>query len=138
MTESTIGKELQLIFSKLKGINRIFRNNNGTAYQGQTIQLRNGDILIKNPRVIRFGLGVGTGDYIGFVQKKITMADIGSTFLVFTNVEIKTKNGKLSTEQKNFDGFIKSNGGLSFVFNHLPEGGQVEKILSSFNGVKES
>lgn len=136
MTESTIMKHVQLAFSKLG--HRLFRNNNGTAWQGDVFKLKNGDILLKNPRPVRFGLTVGSGDLIGFVKKTITPLDVGTQLLIFTNIEIKSKNGRLTSEQAQFDQYVKSNGGVSMVIKELPLGGTIENAIHSFRGLEKA
>lgn len=136
MTETTIMKSVQLAFSKLG--HRLFRNNVGVAWQGECFRLKNGDILLKNPRPVTFGLTVGSGDLIGFVRKTITPLDVGTQLLIFTNIEIKSKNGRLTKEQIAFDDFIKSNGGLSMVIKELPLGGTIENAIHSFRGLEKT
>ena len=106
MSEKPLLNKLQLLASSLG--NRLFRNNNGLAWTGSQIKkLKDGSILIKNPRPIKFGLGTGTGDLIGGTQIKIRAEHVGRTFFVFTNYEIKTNNVRVTQERKAFHNMEK-------------------------------
>ena len=114
MSEKSLLNKLQLLASSLG--NRLFRNNNGLAWTGSQIKkLKDGSILIKNPRPIKFGLGTGTGDLIGGTQIKIRAEHVGRIFFVFTNYEVKTKNVKATQEQKAFHNMVLSLGGISII-----------------------
>ena len=113
MKEKSLLNDIQLLASSLG--HRLFRNNNGLAYSGQVLRLKNGDILIKNPRPIKYGLGVGSGDLFGGTQITVTPNMVGHKILVVTNYEAKTKNTKTTQEQNAFHEMIKSLGGISII-----------------------
>lgn len=129
-------KHVQLIVSKLG--QRVFRNNTGQAWQGDVHRLRDGSVLIKNPRPVHFGLVKGSGDLIGFVKKTVTHDMLGNQILIFTNLEIKSKNGRITKEQQSFHEYISNNGGISEIIKSLSEGDQLEKTFHSFRGLKIS
>ena len=109
--------DIQLLISKMSG--RIFRNNSGSAWQGETFRLKNGDMLIKNPRVVHFGLCKGSSDLIGFIPVKINHSHLNKTMAVFTGIEIKTGTLKPTTEQINWHNMIQQNGGISIITNKI-------------------
>lgn len=113
MSEKTILNKLQ-IFATSVGA-RLFRNNNGLAWSGQAVNLPDGSILIKNPRPIKYGLGVGSGDLFGGTQVKIEPHHVGRTFFVVTNLEVKTKTTRTTKEQTDFHNAIIKLGGISVI-----------------------
>lgn len=117
MSEKTILNHIQLLMSKIGG--RMFRNNVGLAWQGEVHKLKNGDILIKNPRPVKYGLCVGSGDLIGFVPVKINHSHLNKTLAVFASIEVKTGNLKPTKEQINFYNMIQSQGGISVITNKI-------------------
>ena len=108
---------------------RLLRNNVGTGYQGQANKLQNGDVLIKYPRRINFGLMKGSSDLIGWTTIEITADMVGQKVAVFTAVELKTKNDTSSPEQRNFVEQVHKAGGLAgIVYNEE----QYKKIFENF------
>lgn len=91
---------------------RVFRNNNGVARFED-----NG-----KKRVIRYGLGKGTSDLIGWTPLVITKEIVGTTVAVFTALEgKKNPRDKLSEEQENFLSAVDQDGGVSGVFRSSDE-----------------
>jgi hypothetical protein len=82
----------------------LWRNNVGTGYTGRVIHKTTNSITLADPRVITFGLCVGSSDLIG-----ITPAG------QFVALEVKTKNGRPTKEQQNYIDVIKKRGGLAGV-----------------------
>lgn len=119
MTASTLFKHTQLLFSKLG--HRLFRHNVGVAYQGETIRMKNGDILIKNPRTIRFGLVEGMGDGVGWTRRQVTPNMLGKYVLIFTTAEIKYGKDRLSSKQLSIHNFINDNGGISYIIKSISD-----------------
>ena len=111
--ESLIAKKIQIAISKIGA--RIFRNNVGTAWTGTEIIHMNKDVIIKNARIIRFGLGVGSSDYIGWHSVKITDKMVGKTIAVFTACEVKTLRGRPTKEQLWFIDAVNQAGGIAFI-----------------------
>ncbi len=104
---------MQLLASSLG--HRLFRNNNGMAWLGDEIHLKDGSVLLKNPTKIKYGLGVGSGDLIGGTRVKVTADMVGKHVFLFTNYEIKTKNTKVSKEQTAFHETVRRLGGISVI-----------------------
>ena len=129
-------KKVQVLYNKF---GRLFRNNVGNAWQGipkefnryGVVEVEEGDVLLKKARRIKFGLGVGMHDLIGWTKRKITADMVGKVIAVFTSAEIKTKIGKVSIEQKNFQETVRLHGGISAVVREL---GEVEKIAKEDYG----
>lgn len=94
---------------------RLFRNNVGTAWTGDVSKLRDGSILIRNPRPFHAGLCEGSGDLIGWRITEITPAMVGTKIAVFTSVEVKTPKGRPSKAQLAWHSRIVEDGGLSVI-----------------------
>ena len=105
-----------LLLSRSKTGARLFRNNTGTAYQGQRVRTQNG-FIITNPRPVHFGLCKGSSDLIGWTPHVITEADLGKTVAIFTAIEVKTKGVKVTPEQRNFIARVNEAGGIGeFIY----------------------
>lgn len=85
---------------------RLFRNNVGVAHMGKVVsKYRDGGsefIIIQNPRIVKYGLCVGSSDLIGWKTVTITPDMIGEKRAIFVAIEAKTEGGGLSEEQLNF------------------------------------
>ena len=113
MKETNIQRLIMMALSKSGA--RIFRNNVGKAYAGKAIKLTNGDVVIKNPYLIKFGLCVGSSDVIGWTPVTITPDMVGQKVAIFTAIEVKKPKGRVSPEQKQFIERLTSDGGLAGV-----------------------
>lgn len=114
MRESTILARVRLAAQHVGLI--LFRNNSGQAWSGsQMIRLENGDLLIKNPRPIKFGLATGSSDLIGFRRHTIVSSDVGRTMAIFTAIETKTERGVVSEAQETFLGVVRRAGGVAGI-----------------------
>ncbi len=109
---------------------RIFKNPTGQGYAGGskftatkdgTIPVKQGDIIIKNPGVIKYGLSVGSSDCIGWqsviIDDNFIERNKGCTIAIFKAVEIKTVNDKIDREQIIFYLSILEAGGIAQVFH---------------------
>ena len=115
MTEQNVMKTIQLYAARIKSL-RLFRNNTGTAWTGnETVRLQNGDLLIKDPRPVHFGLFKGSSDLIGWDTVTVTPEMVGTKIAIFTAVEVKTTKGRATDEQKHFIETVNSNGGRAGV-----------------------
>ena len=81
----------------------LFRNNNG--------KFKN-----KYGQWVRFGLGTGTSDFIGWTVKTITADMVGHSVAIFTAVEVKASDEGTSEEQQKFIDLVKKNGGIAKVY----------------------
>ena len=120
-------KKLRILHIDTGG--RLFRNNVGTGYQGKSLRLENGDVLIKHPRLINFGLKKGSSDLIGWTTIEITPEMIGKKIAVFTAVELKTEKDRASKEQINFIEQVHKAGGLAGIVYNEDE---YKKIFERF------
>ena len=94
---------------------RLFRNNTGSAWQGQPSKLQNGDLLLRHPRRIKFGLIEGSADLIGWTPIVIGADDIGRRVAVFTAIEVKTRGVSATPEHKNFIAQVIEAGGFGEI-----------------------
>ena len=102
---------------------RLFRNNSGSAWIGQSVVIKKreqvwvnqGDVVVKQGRFFKAGLCVGSSDIIGFKSVEITPEMVGKTVAVFTAIEAKTKSGRASKEQIAFINMVNQKGGISFI-----------------------
>lgn len=93
----------------------LWRNNVGVGYQGE-VSVRAPDyIVIKGYRRVNFGLAEGSSDLIGFREIEITQEMVGTTVAVFSAVEVKSRNGKLTQRQKNFLRCVDAAGGIAVL-----------------------
>ena len=98
----------------------MFRQNVGLGWVGsEVIHLKNGDLLIKNPRPLKAGLGKGSPDLVGWNSQGL-----------FSGVEIKRKDRR-SADQIRWDRWIKFGGGVSGVAHNVEEALQI--LRSSLN-----
>lgn len=107
MTESDILASIRLSLGRLPNV-LLFRNNVGGLYD-------------KTGRFVRYGLGVGSPDLIGF-----TVRDDRA---IFTAIEVKAETGVVSPEQKNFIALVRKHGGIAGVAR------SVEQAKDIINGI---
>ena len=112
MSEHRIQNEIRLAIS---GKATLFRNNVGTAWTGDATTLKDGSILIRNPRILHAGLCVGSSDLIGWRSLTITPEMVGQTVAVFAALEVKSKTGRATVGQKNFCQRVTEAGGLAGI-----------------------
>ena len=110
MRESTILHRIMLALGA--GAVRVFRNNTGSAWQGDVQRLQDGSVLIRNPRFVRFGLCPGSSDLIGWRSVEVTPEMVGSRLAVFTAIEVKSEEGRLDPEQVAFLEQVRQAGGI--------------------------
>lgn len=93
---------------------RIFRNNTGTAWQGDATK-RGRTVILDNARPVSFGLCVGSSDGIGWRSVLIGPEHIGRTLAVFAALEFKTATGRPTPDQTRFLDAVARAGGLAGV-----------------------
>ncbi|SDX68625.1 VRR-NUC domain-containing protein [Thiocapsa roseopersicina] len=113
MSEKSIQNSVMLAASQ-SGMT-VWRNNTGQAWTGDATRLKDGSILIRNPRPLHAGLCKGSSDLIGIRPVVVTAEMLGQTIAQFAAVEVKTPKGKLSEQQAKFLSFVESKGGLALV-----------------------
>jgi hypothetical protein len=137
-SEKSLLSKLELLASSIGNV--LFRNNTGSAYAGQVTRLPSGDILIKNPRLIKFGLAEGSGDLIGGTKIIITPEMVGRKLLVFTSYEVKTKTTRTTKEQINWANAITNMGGIAIIdrFNSTDSIGEntYEESIRKFSATR--
>lgn len=127
MTEHEIQQRILLACGK--GDTRIFRNNVGTGWVGQaqvirqhcTLQLRPGDVVIRNGRPLHAGLCPGSGDLIGWQSTIVTPQIVGQRLAVFASIEVKSERGRVSAEQQAWDATVRRAGGLSGIARSMDD-----------------
>lgn len=112
MSEHRIQNEIRLAIS---GKATLFRNNVGTAWIGDTSKLKDGSVLIRNPRIFHAGLCEGSSDLIGWRSLTITPEMVGQTVAVFAALEVKSKTGRATAGQKNFCQRVTEAGGFAGI-----------------------
>jgi len=115
---------------------KMFRFNVGMAWTGdKMMRLKNGDMLIKNPRPFKAGPPKGYPDLSGWTPVTITKDMVGKTVAVFTGCEVKTDKGRTSPKQAAFLSCVRSDGGIAFVARNDKD---CEKAIMEFkNGEDE-
>lgn len=112
-SESEISTQVALELSRQGSVS--FRNNVGTAWQGEFTRLPDGSVLIKRARIVHFGLLEGSSDRIGYHSITVTPEMVGTRIAVFLAAECKTKRGRVSDKQQHFIDRVRSAGGIAFV-----------------------
>ncbi len=113
MKESDIMRLIQMKASALGA--RLFRNNVGALQNIQGMW-------------VKFGLGVGTSDLIGWRTRVITTDMVGKSVAIFTAIEVKSQAGKLTAEQRDFLAAVRASGGIAI------EARSVDDIVGDLSG----
>ncbi|MFZ9952569.1 MAG: VRR-NUC domain-containing protein [Vulcanococcus sp.] len=123
MTEHEI--QQRILIACGSGNARLWRNNVGTGWAGQTQQvtlanrntigqtLQPGDVIVRRGRPLHAGLCVGSSDLIGYRQ-------IGGV-AQFVALEVKSATGQPSPEQSRFLDHILSAGGCAGVVRSVED-----------------
>lgn len=115
-----------------------YRNDCGQGYQGGqkfkvkadgVIPVKEGDLILKNPSPVKYGLQKGSGDLVGWTPVKVTEKLVGKTIAVFTSVEIKTIKDKPGRDQIIWYFNIKMAGGIAIIL-HCNEPLTTEQLLA--------
>ena len=69
----------------------LFRQDVGSAWNGDVTKPSPGVVLIKKARFVRYGLTKGSCDLIGWKTVEITPDMVGKKVAVFVGIEMKTK-----------------------------------------------
>ncbi len=112
MNHSNLIKSIRLKASKVPGV-KLFPNPNGLAYNGTFVKewTDRGSryMILKNPRPVKYGLGAGTLDTIGFKAERIGRVVVPR----FISFDAKTPGDSLSPGQKNFIKMVNKYGGIA-------------------------
>jgi hypothetical protein len=112
MTANQLSKKFLIWWQEQNPDGKIYRNNAGSAKRSKTY--------------VKFGIPPkGGADWIAFIPKQIIkfqdeFSRITSSFLTVQFYEIKTKNDKISPEQKQFFDMITNMGGEVFIVREIP------------------
>lgn len=131
--ESSIQREIMLAASNA-GMT-IWRNNTGTAWQGNKMMLRDAIIilpsgqqiridravLLQNPRPVSFGLCPGSSDLIGIRPLVIGDEHLGQRIAQFVALEVKAKGKKPTEKQQQFLEFVEQRGGVSAIIRGVSD-----------------
>ena len=70
-------------------------------------------VLLEDPRWIEYGLGVGSGDTVGWKSVTITEDMVGKKIAQFVSIEYKTEDGRARKGQPEWHAAVCRAGGLS-------------------------
>lgn len=128
-TETDIQRRIQLALTSEYG--RAWRNNVGAAWQGNSFEIRNGQLWSGVARRVAYGLGPGSSDLIGTQSVLITPAMVGRRVAVFAAVEAKNERGRLTDEQGRFLDVITELGGIACVARSPEEALEAVRLFSA-------
>jgi hypothetical protein len=115
-------KKIQNDIKKLScGNVRLFRNNVGLGYVGKAVKKTVDLIVLKNYRLVKYGLCRGSSDLIGWRSFTITKEMVGRKIAQFVGIEVKGPRGKVTKEQKNFSRIIERFGGVGIITNNVED-----------------
>ena len=100
--ETNIQQRIRLALGTREDV-RLFRNQ-----VGQLPDPRTG-------RPVQFGLAKGSADLVGWKTVTVTPDMLGQQIAVFTSIEVKTPNGRLSGPQRNWLHTVQTAGGIAGV-----------------------
>lgn len=112
MNETNIVRSGLLAASRLGA--RMFRQNVGQGWIGQSQKKPNGDVVIKQARPFHAGFE-GLLDTSGFVSVVVTQDMVGQTIARYSEIEYKTETGRVSDIQRARIKLVRSFGGLAGV-----------------------
>ena len=103
ISEAAVMPKIRLALSRAGSV--MLRNNQGLAWYGPN-----------RDQPVKYGLGVGTGDWIGWTSVVVTPDMVGQKLAVFTSVEVKRPiGGRVKPEQENFIKVVLAAGGYAGV-----------------------
>lgn len=93
---------------------RMFRQNVGQGWIGQSVKRPDGSVIIKQARPFHAGFE-GLLDTSGFTPVTITPEMVGQTFARYVEIEYKTATGRATEPQRARIKLIRSFGGLAGI-----------------------
>ena len=99
-----------------------------TARRKQRVEMNPGDVLLRRPSYLSWGLAPGSSDIIGMTPVVITDEMVGRTLAVFTGVEVKTPTGPERKDQKTFRLAVNEFGGIVRVIRSVEEARRFAEI----------
>jgi hypothetical protein len=103
MSASEAAIQAEILRECCRGPTRLFRNTVGVGWVGRVIRQEDGLVVLTNARRQTFGLVPGSGDLIGWH---------GARFL---SVEVKSRAGSPSAEQRQWMAAVQRAGGLAGI-----------------------
>ncbi len=101
---------------------RIFRLNTGVGWVGEITKLKDGSILIRNPRPLRAGLSkVGGADLVGLQRIIVTESMLGLPIGRFVAFETKSDDGDTTEGQDLFLKMVRDFGGIGKVVRSVED-----------------
>jgi hypothetical protein len=100
---------------------RLFNNPVGEAWMGKTVSQTNGQIILRYPRRVRFGLVPGSSDLIGFRTVVVTPDMVGQRIAQFVAIETKGPTGRATKDQKNFLRVVDESGGIAVLARNIAD-----------------
>lgn len=127
MSEKSLLDDIRLAFSEFGA--RIFRNNTGMGWVGKSliphkkmyVEIRPGDVLLRQARPLQAGLCEGSSDLIGWTPIVINESHLGRKLALFTAVEGKYGKTATTKDQKNFIDNVNKSGGIGAVVRSKEE-----------------
>jgi hypothetical protein len=126
-SESELIQSIRLRFSR--GLVRLFRNNVGVAWQGESVRQLNGDMLIRKPRRVVYGLMTGSADLIGWRTVTITPDMVGIQLAQFIAMETKSAHGRASEGQHDFNRTVREAGGAAGFVRSIEDADKLLTLL---------
>lgn len=127
--------EKDIINNILKEHPFMFRNSQGycIACSPKDIhKLNGGGWKVDKGAPMHFGLFKGSSDMIGFKPTVITPDMVGQTVAIFQSIEVKTKNDRLSKEQKAWNRSVENQGGIVEVWQESKDGKTINKHAKKY------
>lgn len=112
MKEQSVQNDIRVA---LAGKAYIFRINTGSGWTGEQHRMRDGSLVLRNPRPFSTGTPKGYADLTGFRVIEITPDMVGQKIAQFVAIEVKTTKGRASDEQSKFIDVVNKNGGCGGI-----------------------
>ena len=127
MSEKSLQSEIMLAIGKFCPTVRLFRNNCGKGVCGsqyvridrlQTVTLHPGDWVVRQGRMVDFGLFHGSGDLIGY---ETVETPVPVQIARFLSIECKTPTGKIEPAQVTWAANVRAAGGKALIARSVDE-----------------
>lgn len=119
MTSETNLVRLILLAASKAG-HRLFRQNTGQGWIGESHKLPDGSVLIKNARPFHAGFD-GLSDTGGWVSIIVTPEMVGQRIAVAAYLEVKTEKGRPTLHQRQFIQAVLQAGGRAGIVRSVDE-----------------
>ena len=126
MSEKAAQNETLLALGS-RGDVRVWRQNTGVAWVGDSYNWRGRTLIITNARPLYTGLCTGSSDIIGIRRLAVTRNMVGDDVGLFCAVEMKSARGNPTKEQRSFLDCIATFGGLAGVARSVDD---AERIIA--------